>query len=187
MILIFFLLLNSPVDRFSESIEKIKNFETEFFETVNYPEFEPTTFTGKIYILRPHYFRMEVDSPSKQLLIVNGKNAWLYLEEENIVYRRKASDFLENASIFLLSSEFKIIFQGEEDGGKFLLIPEKEVQYDSLKITVDKVNYWPRRILIFSKDGTQMDFTFQRMKVNTAISKNLFLFKPPPHVEIIGD
>jgi chaperone LolA len=187
MIPLLFLILLSPKEEFLKTIEGVKSFEAEFKERVNYPGFEISQkFSGKLYGLRPNFFRMEVDSPTKQLLIMDGKNAWLYLREDGVVYKRKSGDFFHNAGIFFLSQELDIRYVGNGGERKFVLIPKKEAPYDSV-VVVSNRSYLPKEILIFAKDGSTMDFTLYNMRVNIPLNRDMFQFRIPKDAELIED
>lgn len=180
-IILFFLFFSSPeVERFVKKFQSINSLKASFREKVTYEHFErKSEFRGMLYIKRPSFLRMEVDSPESQIIIFDGENGWFLLPNEGKVYKRDASFLTTNIKSFLVNEKFfKIKLAGQVDlGYVFQLTPRDTLSVlKEVHVTVDR-NYNPLIVKIHTRDGTIMDFQLSNLMLNIALNDTLFRFK----------
>ena len=140
---------------------------------------------GRVIIMRPGRFRWETDSPTKQIIIANGKTLYVYdvdlaqaatyplMEKANI---NPAS--LLSGSVNDLNQEFIITIVLSNDGVTFQLFPKsgKDLNFNSLCLRFVKNQL--AGMTVFNNLNEKSVFQFSRIKMNVPLSIQLFKFKP---------
>jgi len=146
-------------------------------------------FKGKIYFLRPNFFRMEFTEP-KQMYVGDSVSLWVYLPDEKRAIRQNFGQvpFAVNPDIFLKDYEehFNATLVKETDNNfEIALTPIEETEiYEMITISIHNKKFEITAITITDGTGTKSNFDFHKIKINKNISKKLFKFQPPKGTKI---
>lgn len=103
---------------------------------------------GEFALLRPYYFRWEIQQPGKQLLVGDGEFFWQYDQDLATVLRRPLAD--------QLSTPLGVLLAGE---GELERAYEVEREADSLRLTPRGPNPLFASIVIQLQDGLPRELT----------------------------
>lgn len=151
------------------------------------------TTNGKMALLRPGYFRWETMKPTKQIILTDGQNLWIYdVDLEQVTIQPMKQVIGEAPASLLTDSTDKIVttFNVSEtkDSDKshwFVLTPkDKSSLYQEIKINFDndKLN----KMDIVDNIGQKTSVQFNNEKVNQPLDKNSFRAKIPKGTDVIG-
>lgn len=146
-------------------------------------------FKGKIYFLKPNYFRMEIDNP-KQIYVGDSVSLWIYLPEKKKAIRQHLGEqipFAVNPDMFLKGYEDRFNAQLEiDDYYKLVLTPKEETEiYKKIIINIHKRKFEITGITIVDETDSENKFVFKNIQLNKKISKKIFKFNPPKGTEVI--
>lgn len=143
-------------------------------------------------IKKPGGFRWESDSPTKQILITDGKTLWNYNVDLAQATKRTLNQKASVNPATLLSGSIKDLTQGfhitQLSKGNmkiFLLKPKKKVvsfQWVQLKFLNKKLTQMK---VLNHLDETSI-FSFKHIRLNKTLSPQLFHFKPPAGVDVVN-
>jgi len=164
-----------------------------------YAEFEQTqcdeirgiccSYTGKIYFLKPNFFRMEMDDP-EQIYVGDSVSLWIYIPEKKHAIRQNLGTvpFQVNPDYFLLNYQerFNAEINKETDNAFDVLLKPKLATdiYDHILISIAKKDYQISGITICDQAGSENSFIFKKIEINKNISKKKFKFEPPEGTQI---
>ena len=148
---------------------------------------------GSFAIQRPGKFHWDYKSPYKQLIVANNKKVWLYDTDLEQVTVEKLDEALGNTPAALLSSSeslqdnFKITELGAIDDLEWVeLTPrEKNTSFEQIRLGFDLHNLRAMELKDNFGHTTRLEFSNLRQNVNLPAS--LFVFTPPPGVDVIGN
>lgn len=150
--------------------------------------------SGRIYMLRPGKFRWIYETPDPQTIVSNGNNIWIYDEDLEQVTIKPMSQALSSAPIALLTrkqkpdAQFKVEptlgLDQSVDLDWFKLTPHKESRdFKFFEVGLDKSGL--RQMIMHDQLG-QRTVLQLNVEVNVPISDNMFYFKIPEGVDVIG-
>ncbi|MGD2009343.1 MAG: outer membrane lipoprotein chaperone LolA [Cellvibrionales bacterium] len=139
---------------------------------------------GEFALLRPYYFRWEIQQPGKQLLVGDGEFLWQYDKDLATVSRRPLADQLGTPLGVLLAGE-----------GELERAYQVEREANVLKLTPREPNPLFASIVIQLKDGLPRELTLvdslgQNIKLLLVLSPDQglkpadFAFQPPADVDL---
>ncbi len=180
------------------SYEKTKDLKADFVQEATIKSIRKTEREeGRVFFKNPKSMLWEYTKPQGKKLVINSQTAWLYLTKEKVAYRQKSesifqSKFLINffAGTGKLKENFTIKYAEtkayDKDGNYLLvLIPrEKTVACNSVKLTVDKNNYYILQVNFDDVMGNSTTLKFSNISINTGLAQKIFQFKPPAGVEV---
>jgi len=149
--------------------------------------------SGLLYLYRPGKFRWIYKSPDPQVIVGDGKNIWLYDEDLEQVTIKPMTRSMAGTPIAILtrkqSPDVQFVVQEitTHVGGFnwFRLTPHRKTNdFTLLEIGLDN-NGSIRQMNMFDKLG-QKTIVRLNTKSNVPISGNMFTFKPPAGVDVIG-
>ena len=186
---------------FAIDMDEIINKTIEKYENLNsfYAEFNQilcdevsgtcSNFEGKIYFLRPNFFRMEMESP-KQIYVGDSVSLWVYLPEKNRAIRQSLGQmpFQINPDIFLKDYEKRFnaeLTDEDKNSVQITLTPKDKTDiYAKIIIKILKGKFEIAAITIIDEIGSESKFNFDKIEINKKISKKLFDFNPPKGTQI---
>jgi outer membrane lipoprotein carrier protein len=185
----------------ADGATQLKNFlsgldtlQAEFNQTI-LPAGEDTVYatSGVFYLQRPGKLRWEYEDPATQIIVADGKRIWLHDIELEQVSHRSQRAALEGTPAQLLSStapldeSFEMHEEGvvEEVTWLELLPKEKDAQFAKVRLGFKKNELL--QMEMFDSFGQVTRFFFFNMTRNPALSSELFVFIPPPQIDLIGD
>jgi outer membrane lipoprotein carrier protein len=149
--------------------------------------------SGVLYLRKPGRMRWEYSSPSGKIFISDGKEVVLYTPDDQRAEKSKLkeSEDMRAPLAFLLGKldfkkEFKS-FQTRVEGSDNWIAAEPK----SENLAYSKVEFLAtpegeiRRVRITGQDQSQLDFTFTNEQLNAPVAPSLFIFHPPPGVQVV--
>lgn len=148
---------------------------------------------GNMALLRPGFFRWETDKPTKQIIITDSKNVWVYdidLEQVTIEPMKK---MLGEAPASLLTDttddlikDFYITENLTTRAGRwFTLTPkDKSSLYQQIKLYFLQAKL--DKMVLTDNIGQKITVQFVQAQINPTLSKNTFKEKIPKGVDVIG-
>jgi len=147
---------------------------------------------GRLYLQRPGKFRWDYSQPSEQLVLADGKQIWFYDKDLAQANVRDMDTSLASTPASLLSgngsvsTQFNVTAFGLSAGLQwFQLVPKHaDTDFQLVRIGFDKGEL--RSMFLADKLNQITQLTFSNSKRNLPLASDLFSFKPPPGVDVIG-
>lgn len=150
---------------------------------------------GEMAFSRPGKFRWQVKKPIPQLIIANGNKLWIYDPDLRQVIIRSLQKAVGETPALLLShvstsieNDFKVQKNQSQNTTEqwFTLLPKRK---DSMfaHIQMGFSGKQIREMRLEDQLGHTTKIIFTQAKINTRVSNNKFVFKSPPHVDIIDE
>ena len=185
-----------------EHYNHLNTLQAEFTEIYHGSGMDRTE-TGTLWLAKggfkkPGKMRWEYRSPREKVFVSDGKDAWLYLPDEQQARRteaRKLDDIRSPIAFLLGKSKLEKELQGLSVAsdvapiahGDVVLRGVPQVMVERISEILLEVNPEHRivRIMINAVDGSVTEYRFADQKENQTISEGLFRFRPPPGTETI--
>ncbi len=155
--------------------------------------------SGIVYLARGGLMRWDYQKPIAKLFLSDGKKLLLYIPEENQVTRSpvKSSEDIRAPFRLLLSRlnlrkvfskiEFADASPGVPPENRLLrAFPKRGYEEEYREVQMELTPEFDiRRLVISYPDHSTMEFTFDHIERNVALSPGFFRFFPPPGAEVI--
>jgi outer membrane lipoprotein carrier protein len=149
---------------------------------------------GEMLIARPGRFRWEYRKPYEQLIVSDGKRLWVYDPELEQVTVKSVDEALGNTPALLLAGvhpleqNFKIReTAGPGDAlGWVELLPKAE-DTNFVRILLGFSGQQLKRMELYDSFDQVTRLDFQNAQRNPQLAPELFKFKPPPGVDVVGE
>ena len=190
--------IDAYVRALESSYREVKTLQAEFTQTRKWGN-RTRSESGTVMLGRGGLMRWDYREPSPKLFVATSKDLFLYVPADRQVTRSrvKASDDVRVPFRLLLTrlnlrKVFAVITFAEgsldsRPGNRVLrAIPKKaeEVGYREVLMEISP-EFDIRSMVITYADRSRMEFVFEDIKRNSALSPSVFNFTPPPGVEII--
>jgi outer membrane lipoprotein carrier protein len=151
---------------------------------------------GRVYFKKGGKMLWEYTQPAVQKIYLDGKNLWFYLPEDKQVLKNDMSRLPSDITLDLFAGKLKIKEKfnvrivtgeprGQSDAAVLQLIPKTvHPNLKSLTLWVDRNNYYITRSSLEDEIGNRTLLSFSAIAIDTGLSDSLFMFTPPPGVEI---
>jgi outer membrane lipoprotein carrier protein len=152
---------------------------------------------GRVFFKNPKSMLWEYTKPQGKKLVINSQMAWLYIAKEKVAYKQKSesifqSKFLINffAGTGKLKDDFVIKYaepKAYDKEGNYLLVlypKEKTAACNSVKLTIDKNNFYINQVSFDDVMGNSTTLKFSNISINTGLDQKKFQFKPPAGVQV---
>jgi outer membrane lipoprotein carrier protein len=149
--------------------------------------------SGVLYLRKPGRMRWEYNSPVGKVYISDGKEVVFYTPDDQRAEKSKLkeSEDMRAPLAFLLGKldfkkEFKS-FQTRTEGNDNWIVAEPK----SENLAYSKVEFLAtpegeiRRVRVTGQDQSQLDLTFTNEQLNAPVAASLFIFHPPPGVQVV--
>ena len=116
---------------------------------------------------------------------------------EKIVYTQKSENIFQSkilikffSGLGKLKDDFSIKYaepKSQDKNGNYLLVlipREKSSAYNSVKITVDKSNFYILQVSFDDVMGNSTTLRFSNISMNAGLTQKMFQFKPPAGVQV---
>ncbi|EIC21767.1 outer membrane lipoprotein chaperone LolA [Thiorhodovibrio frisius] len=140
---------------------------------------------GRLFLRRPGLFRWEYDTPSKQLIVADGKRVYLQDTELNQVSHRSQNAALDGTPAQLLVSDrpveefFKLRPLSRDDGRAWVELEPKADDSQVVRLQIAFIDGQLDTLLMEDRFGQLTRFMFTNIKRNPKLSDALFEFKRP--------
>lgn len=195
------LLLEMPVMAASSATGKIQafydslnGFTANFSQTLEHRESgSKEVRNGKLIFKKPLLINWTTQKPNEESIIVNSREIWNYLPEEEVAYRYSPDMLRDSHSIIQvltgaasLNKEFEVQAAGSEGKlAKLKLYPhEPTTQMVEAEIWVDETTGQIKRARIIDFYGNANDVTLSAFKPEKNLANSLFNFKPPAGIDV---
>lgn len=191
-------------DPAAEVIEKLKAWDArletlkaDFTQEVNFKEAGlKQTIEGNLRYVKPNLLRIEHLKPSRQLVVTDKSDIWIYKPEDNQVVRtdwaawRRTQDqnfsgILDFGNYAALAARNEARVSGGSDGAPFVVtfIPRSGKDY-SLTLTLSSADYFPLEAEL-AVESTVIKTRLSNVEKNAAVDKELFKFTRPKGAELL--
>lgn len=191
-------LVDDTAQKLQSSYEQTKDLKADFIQDVSIKSVKKTQREeGRVFFKNPKNMLWEYKKPQGKKLVINSQTAWLYLADEKVAYRQKSEGIFQSKLLInffsgtgKLKDDFTIKYAepkaSDKDGNYLLiLIPKgKSTAFKSVKLIVDKNNYYILQISFDDFLGNVTTLKFSNISVNTGLAQKMFQFKPPAGVEV---
>jgi outer membrane lipoprotein carrier protein len=149
--------------------------------------------SGVLYLRKPGRMRWDYISPAGKVFISDGKEVVLYTPDDQRAEKSKLkeSEDMRAPLAFLLGKldfkkEFKSFQTRVEGSDNWIAVEPKSENLDYSKVEFLATPEGEiRRVRITGQDQSQLDFTFTNEQLNAPVAPSLFIFHPPPGVQIV--
>ena len=183
----------TPATDVDKLLDGVSTWSADFTQTIDDGHGKVVrSAAGKIYLQKPGKFRWDYSQPSDQVIVADGKQIWLYdkdLQQANV---RDMDASLASTPAVLLSGGSTVGTQFDvtalpKSGGLdwYQLIPKhKDTDFQMVRIGFAKGEL--ESMFLADKLNQVTQLTFTNAKRNLPLIPDLFMFKPPPGVDVIG-
>jgi outer membrane lipoprotein-sorting protein len=195
-------LAGTPLDQYVHELESsyrgVRSLRAEFTQTYVWGG-RKRVESGTVYFARGGLMRWDYREPQEKLFLSSGKKLLLYVPAERQLTRSsvKSSEDVRVPFRLLLSRlDLRKVFSRIEFADEAPRVapenrvlrafpkPGYEQDYREVLMEVNPA-FDIRRLVVFYSAGSTMEFTFDRIERNVALSPALFRFTPPVDAEVI--
>ena len=190
--------IGDTVQKLQSSYEKAKDLKSDFVQEATIKSIKKTEREeGKVFFKNPKNMLWEYTKPQGKKLVINSQKAWLYLSREKVVYTQKSESIFQSKFLInffsgsgRLKDDFTIKYaepKALDKEGNYLLVlipREKTAACNSVKLTIDKNNFYILQVSFDDVMGNSTTLKFSNISINTGLSQKMFQFKPPAGVQI---
>jgi outer membrane lipoprotein carrier protein len=151
------------------------------------------TAAGRFYLQRPGKFRWDYSKPSEQLVLADGKQIWFYDKDLAQANVRDMDTSLASTPASLLSgsgsvtSQFTVTAMPPSAGLTWYQLVPKHADTDFQLVRIGFTKNGELASMFLADKLNQItQLTFSNSKRNDKLAPDLFMFVPPPGVDVIG-
>ena len=180
--------------QFTAFLQGLHTLQAAFRQTIQQPDVDAVyASNGVFYLKRPGLLRWEYEDPPTQVIVADGDRIWLHDLELEQVSHRSQQAALQGTPAQLLSGEeplerhFALQDLGEREGLSWLELQPKAKEAQFAKIRIGLADNQLHRMEMWDNFGQVTRFIFYDLQRNPDLSPELFVFVPPPQIDLIGD
>lgn len=191
--------MNVLIDGLQRKYSRMQGLEADFVQVYYGADGRIIREAGHLLLRRPGKARWEYTSPERKLFVSDGKNVFFYVYGEKTATRSAVKETADPQIPFLfllgrgsLRRDFSRIeiAAGESalGGGNQVLrlFPKRAPEeFKQLLVEIAPATFEVRRMVIFERSGTRMDFLLSNVRENYAAPEGQFQFTPPPGVTVM--
>lgn len=181
----------SAVESLQEKLNDIHSMSAEFKQLVEAEGKELSKSSGVMILDRPGKFRWQTIKPSKQLVVADGKQIWMYDEDLEQVTIKKQAKTIDGVAFFLskdndLEKDFKISTKRIGNETTYYLNPKRSTSnFKRIQLIFETNDL--KAIAMKDQLGQHTLIQFFNSKINIRIAENSFQFVPPKGTDIIKE
>lgn len=186
------------IDGLQRKYSRMRGLSADFAQVYNGSDGRSVRESGQLILKRPGKARWEYSSPSRKLFISDGRNIYFYVDGDRHATRSsvKASVDPQIPFLFLLGrgdlrrdfSKIELLSNERAvgPGNRVLrLVPKRAPEeFSKLLVEVNPSTFEVKRMVIFERSGSRMDFVLSNVKENFIAPDASFQFTPPPGVSL---
>lgn len=182
------------VAEMQRTYEAMASFSAEFRQELRHVESGSVEKrTGTLQFAKPLFIRWETRAPNPELLVVNQKEVWDFLPDEELAYRYSPEVVQDSRSILQvitgqsrLDTDFDVKREKDKDGLAVLRLYPKEPTTELVEalLFVDPATRLLRRAELFDFYGNGNIIEFTRITPGTSPAPELFTFTPPKGITV---
>jgi outer membrane lipoprotein carrier protein len=184
---------DAPAATLQKYLDGLDSFEARFHQQVVDSRGRTTEESdGRLYLQKPGRFRWDYANPTAQQIVSDGTNLWHYDEDLEQVMVKSLDESLATTPALLLAGKqdvtegYEVTDQGTRDGLQWTgLTPRRDdTDFRALALGFDRGTLKAMELQDKLGQRTRIDFTSVRR--NPRLDSSLFVFTPPPGVDVIG-
>ena len=153
---------------------------------------------GTLYWKKPQRMLWHYHKPRVKKLIINQRQTWLYIPEDQAAYTQKTGALLKSQTAVRLFSgfsrlqeDFEIRFaqpSGKDREGNYLLLltPKgRDTGASDIVVTVDPERHLVIRCRFLDAYGNVTRLSLTQVQTDRRLPDRLFRFEPPPGVDVL--
>lgn len=174
--------------------ESMRSFSATFTQRLKHQESgAEERRNGSMLFEKPFRLRWETAKPDAELLVVNEKEVWDYLPEEELAYRYSPAVVNDSASVIQvvtgqsrLDKDFSVETEPDEEGLAVLRLYPKEPSTQMVEVIlwVDKGTKLIRRARVLDFYGNTNELAFTGLTPDASVPSGAFRFTPPKGVTV---
>jgi len=179
-------------DQLRAFLQGLETFKAEFTQqVVGNPQSGVLTSEGTLYLQRPGRFRWEYRIPP-QLVVADGRRVWLYDQDLDQVSHQSQRRALKGTPAQLLVETVPLERYFEisdlERGGDLAWVRLRPLEQESefVQILLGFADNQLQELEMADQFGQTTYFRFRAMERNPVIDPELFVFRPPPGIDVLG-
>ena len=179
-------------DQLQAFLQDLETFKAEFTQqVVGNPQSGELFSEGTLYLQRPGRFRWEYRIPP-QLVVADGRRVWLYDQELEQVSHQGQARALQGtpAQLLVETAPLERYFEIRdlERGGDLSWVRLRPLQQESefVQILLGFADSQLQELEMVDQFGQTTYFRFRDMERNPAIDPDLFSFRAPPGIDVMG-
>ena len=190
--------LGPIIDGLQRKYSRMRGLSADFTQLYNGSDGRAARESGQLLLKRPGKARWEYSSPSRKLFISDGQNIYFYVDGDRHATRAsvKASADPQIPFLFLLGrgdlrrdfSKIELLSNERAvgPGNRVLrLVPKRAPEeFRKLLVEVNPSTFEVKRMVIFERSGSRMDFILSNIKENFIAPDAQFQFTPPAGVSV---
>lgn len=190
--------LSALIDGIQSKYSRMRGLEAEFVQIYWSRDGRTLRESGRLLLKRPGKARWEYTRPERKLFLADGKSIYFYVYGERHATRAPIKQSVDPQVPFLfllgrgnLRRDFSRIelLASEQPaiaGNVVLrLVPKRAPEeFKQLLVEVSPSTFEVRRLVIFERNGSRMDFLLSNARENYVAPDSEFQFTPPPGVVI---
>jgi outer membrane lipoprotein carrier protein len=190
--------LNALIDGLQRKYSRMRGLEAEFIQVYQGANGHTARETGHLLLKRPGKARWDYNEPERKLFVSDGRNIFFHVAGERQATQSTVRESVDPQIPFLfllgrgnLRRDFsRIELAGDENpagaGNVVLrLVPKRAPEeFKQLLVEVDPSSFEVKRMVIFERNGSRMDFLLSNVRENYLAPDSQFQFTPPPGVVV---
>ncbi len=192
---ILFLSTNIYADQLMKKIKNsylsIKDLRGTFVQTSKIKDIKrEMRYEGEVFIKMPKKMFWKYKGEDIHEVYVNKEDIFIYQEKHNQAFRSQFTDSTFGQIPIVLLSGLKDVendFKITEDASYVRLIPKSPF------LKIKHINLYPsvnskfpvQKFVVIDKYNNEIEIVLNDIEINTGLSDSIFIFNPPPGVNII--
>ena len=187
--------LNLLIDGLQRKYSRMIGIAADFAQTYQGPDGRVLKESGHVLLKRPRKARWDYSTPERKLFISDGRDIYFYVYGDKEATRAAIKESVDPQIPFLfllgqgnLRRDFARIEVATETpvaAGDIVikLVPKRAPEdFRDLLAEVNPNSFEVRRLVIFGRNGSRMDFILSNVRENYVAPDAEFTFTPPPGV-----
>src|SRR5215212_2178450 len=186
--------INRIIDGLQRKYSRMQGLEAEFVQVYQGANGQTARERGHLLLKRPGKARWDYSEPERKLFVSDGRNIFFHVAGERQAMQTTVRESADPQIPFLfllgrgnLRRDFsRIELAGDENptgaGNVMLrLFPKRAPEeFKQLLVEVDPSSFEVKRMVIFERNGSRMDFLLSNVRENFLAPDSQFQFTPPP-------
>ena len=154
--------------------------------------------TGLIHYKSPHFLKFQQETPTKEILVTDGKVLWWYIQAKNQAHRYSSHQLSREVKLLGdifqglrgVEQSFVILQKGEDDKGALILEVTPNPSWgdiDHIDLTVTPGSFHIQKVEIYNLLGGLTRFKLGDSIKEERFKDDFFTFTPPPGTRIIEE
>ena len=186
--------LNQVLDKMQQTYQRMDSMVCDFNQTLLHKESGGSeTRKGVLKFKKPMLVHWDVKGKESEILVINKKEIWDYLVDEEVAYRYSLQ-LVEDSNSFIrvvtgqanVRQDFEAELESEQNGiAQLHLYPRNPTQQlTEAYLWVDVNSGTIKKLKVFDFFGNENEVEFTSIKMNANLSDSTFNFTPPKGVDV---